>query len=127
MVPTKEEVTGMDNPRLKQYCQIKGKVVSNPSIPEVRQLMLYADIAALRHVGNIEAQLLDSVVVNAKFGDCEDVLRGVTPNYVPVYRNTFSSIEIELADYAGEPLHFPSNTTSPVIVTLRFRKVKSDK
>jgi hypothetical protein len=127
MIPTKEDVTGMDNLRLKQYCQINSKVVSKPSIPEVRQLMLYADIAALRHVGNIEAQLLDSVVVNAKFGDCEDVLRGVTPNYVPVYRNTFSSIEIELTDYTGEPLHFPSDTTSPVIVTLRFRKVKSDK
>lgn len=126
MVPTKEEVAGMDSVRLKQYCEIKSTVVNKLSVPEVRQLMLYSDIAALRYVGSIEAQLLDSVVVSAKLGDCEDVLRGVTPNYVPVYRNTFSSIEIRLTDYAGEPIHFPINTTSPVIVTLRFRKVKSD-
>jgi len=92
----------------------------------VRQLMLYADVAALRNVGNIEAQLLDTVVVHAKYGEYEDALRGVTPNYVPVYRNTFSTIEIELTDHAGDQLIFPHNSSSPVIVTLRFRRVKSN-
>lgn len=123
-IPSKQEVAEMDEPRLKQYCWITSRNVRKPAVPEVRQLMLYSDISALRGVGSINAQLLDSVVVNAKFGEYEDTLRGVTPNYVPVYRNTFSSIEIQLTDYTGELLHFPKGTISPVIVTLRFRKVK---
>jgi len=124
-IPTKQQIASMHLLLLSQFCGISAKTANKPAIPEVRQLMLYADVAALRNVGNIEAQLLDSVVVTAKFGDCEDALRGVTPNYVPVYRNTFSTIEIELTDYAGDPLRFPSDSISPVIVTLRFRKVNS--
>ncbi len=126
-LPSKQEIASMDDARLKQWCWIRSKVANKPAIPEVRQLMLYADVAALRNVGNIEAQLLDTVVVHAKFGEYEDALRGVTPNYVPVYRNTFSTIEIELTDYAGDRLRFPNNSNSPVIVTLRFRRVKSNK
>jgi hypothetical protein len=124
-IPTKEIIARTGIELLKRHCGITTKVVNNPTVPEVRQLMLYADVAALRNVGSIEAQLLDTVVVHAKLGDCEDALRGVTPNYVPVYRNTFSTIEIQLTDYVGDPLSFPSDSTSPVIVTLRFRKVNS--
>ena len=126
-LPTKEEVAGMQIAQLKQYCFISNKVVDKPAVPMVCQLMLYADVAALSSVGNIEAQLLDTVVVHAKHGEYEDALRGVTPNYVPVYRNTFSTIEIELTDYAGDRLYFPISSSSPVIVTLRFRRVKSHK
>jgi hypothetical protein len=125
-LPNKEQVASMKVSQLKQYCWIHNKVVDKPAIPMVRQLMLYADVAALRNVGNIEAQLLDTVVVHAKYGEYEDALRGVTPNYVPVYRNTFSTIEIELTDHAGDQLIFPHNSSSPVIVTLRFRRVKSN-
>jgi hypothetical protein len=125
--PTKQEVANMDLRTLKRYCYIDSKVVDKPAIPLVSQLMLYADVAALSNVGNIEAQLLDSVVVHVKQGEYEDALRGVTPNYVPVYRNTFSTIEIELTDHAGDQLCFPPNGSSPVIVTLRFRRVKSNK
>jgi hypothetical protein len=125
--PTKQELESKDVVALKQYCFIHGRVPDKPAVPLVSQLMLYADVAALRNVGNIEAQLLDSVVVHAKQGEYEDTLRGVTPNYVPVYRNTFSTIEIELTDHAGERLLFPNNCISPVIVTLRFRRVKSNK
>lgn len=125
-LPTKQELATMSDAGIRNKTHIWGtKVENKPEIPEVRQLMLYADIAALRNVGNIEAQLLDTVVVTAKFGACEDALRGVMPNYVPVYRNTFSSIEIELTDHAGDLLRFTRSSTSPVIVTLRFRKVKS--
>ena len=125
--PTKDEVESWSDQRLKHYCFIRNKVMDKPVIPTARQLMLYADVGALRSVGNIEAQLLDSVVVHAKIGEYEDALRGVTANYVPVYRNTFSTIEIELTDHAGERLRFPPSSSSPVIVTLRFRKVKSNK
>jgi hypothetical protein len=125
--PTKQEVASMDLGHMKHYCYIHSKVVDKPAVPLVSQLMLYADVAALSNVGNIEAQLLDSVVVHVKQGEYEDALRGVTPNYVPVYRNTFSTIEIELTDHAGDQLCFPTNGSSPVIVTLRFRRVKSNK
>lgn len=125
LFPSKEELADMEFPRLIKFCGINNKLVNHPAKPEVRQLMLYADVAALRNVGNIEAQLLDTVVVNAKLGEHEDVLRGVTPNYVPVYRNTISTIEIVLTDYAGDPLLFPRDYSSPVIVTLRFRKRNS--
>jgi hypothetical protein len=124
-LPTKEQVATLDEVALNRFCEIKSKVLSHPTVPEVCQLMLYADVAALRNVGNIEAQLLDTVVVHAKVGDHEDALRGVAPNYVPVYRNTFSTIEIVLTDYAGDQLRFPSDCSSPVIVTLRFRRKKS--
>lgn len=126
-VPAKQQLASHEKADLYRYCHIVSKVVDKPTVPMVRQLMLYADIAALRNVGNLEAQLLDSVVVHANVGEYEDALRGVTPNYVPVYRNTFSTIEIELTDYAGDRLLFPNNYNSPVIVTLRFRRAKSNK
>jgi len=122
-----QELENKDMFALKQYCFVHTRVPDKPAVPMVSQLMLYADVAALRNVGNIEAQLLDSVVVHVKQGEYEDTLRGVTPNYVPVYRNTFSTIEIELTDHAGERLLFPNSCISPVIVTLRFRRVQSNK
>ena len=123
-IPVQQDIASMNTQIQLHYCQIRNRVLAKPTAPMVRQLMLYADVAALRSVGNIEAQLLDTVVVNAQPGEYEDALRGVTPNYVPVYRNTFSTIEIALTDHAGDQLHFQNHTSSPVIVTLRFRRVK---
>jgi hypothetical protein len=122
---TLPEISAMSAAELTGYCEIRTENIVQGTLPRMslisQMLLLYSDIAAFRNVGNIEAQLLDTVVVNSALNKHEDALKGVEPNYVSLFRNSFSSVEIMVTDAAGEMINF-SPDASPVIVTLRFRK-----
>jgi hypothetical protein len=91
--------------------------------PEVQMLYLYSDIAGYSNVGGGKAQLLDTVVVTAQQGQYEDGLRSTRPNYVPLYQNKISSIQIQITDHSGTPLRI-DNPYASMTVVLHFRKVK---
>jgi hypothetical protein len=105
----------------ERYCGIITTYPKLVPFVSLRQLFLYTDIVSFRAVGDVQAQLLDTVIVGSKHDAYEDALRGTKPCYVAVSQQKIQSIEITLRDHTGEPLKFV-NTYNPVVVTLHFRQ-----
>ena len=83
-------------------------------------LYVYCDLVDYSVIGNSYQQLLRALEVptNKDFGD-QVVLTYTNPIYVPLLKNEFQSIEIDIKDETGKSLEFEFGR---VIVVLHFRK-----
>jgi hypothetical protein len=65
--------------------------------------------------------LLRTVVVenDHKYGDYVNNIF-TTPHYVPIKRNSFETIELQITDDTGSKVHFSSGK---IIAKLHFRKI----
>ena len=104
---------------------ISHKYTAFESIPDqlnnIKALFIYSDICEKQHVGDSMSQLLRTVCVenNHKFGDYINSIF-TQPHYVPVNKNTFQTIEIQICDDTGSKVHFSSGK---IIAKLHFRKI----
>jgi len=81
-------------------------------------MYVYCDVAAYSVVGDIETPLLR--VCNTSGNDGDIVRTTFThPHYVPVSRSEFQTIEINISDELGRPIHFMHGKA---LVTLHFRE-----
>ena len=72
-------------------------------------------------VGNIKAPLLRVVDAAGNFGDLIHILYS-TPQYVPVSRKEFNTVEIDIRDDSGNSVLFDFGK---VVVTLHFRRSRN--
>ena len=101
------------------------KYTAYESIPDqlnnIKALFIYSDICEKQHVGDSMSQLLRTVCVenNHKFGDYINATF-TQPHYVPVNKNTFQTIELQICDDTGANVLFSSGK---IIAKLHFRKL----
>ena len=95
----------------------KGKVAVDPN-RGFKSLYVYCDAAEAIPVGDIKAPLLRVVDAAGNFGDTIHRLYA-TPQYVPVSKNEFNTVEIDIRDDTGRPVPFEFGK---VIATLHFRR-----
>ena len=95
----------------------KGKVALDPN-RGFNSLYLYCDAAEALPVGDIKALLLRVVDAAENFGDLIHRLY-TTPQYVPVYRKEFNTVEIDIRDDSERPVPFQFGK---VVVTPHFRR-----
>ena len=82
-------------------------------------LFVYCDLIAPQIVGNVNAQVVRVVNIEAKeFGQNVD-MQYSNPHYVPVLKKDFSSIEIDIKDDRGQLVPFEFGK---VCVKLHFRR-----
>ena len=81
-------------------------------------LYVYCDAAEDIPVGDIKAPLLRVVDAAGNFGDLIHRLY-TTPQYVPVSRKAFNTVEIDIRDDTGRPVPFEFGN---VVATLHFRR-----
>jgi len=87
-------------------------------IHRARNLMyVYCDAAAYSVVGDIETPLLRVCNISGKDGEMVRTIF-THPHYVPVARNDFETIEINISDEMGRPIPFIHGKS---LVTLHFR------
>lgn len=86
-----------------------------------RQLYVYTDICEPTIVGDVHASLLRIVPVNYEKSSFASVqCTNFAPiNYMPVIRNCFRTITIDIRDHLGQAAPFESGTS---LVQLHFRK-----
>jgi len=90
-------------------------------LKSVKNLMyIYCDVASYSIVGDLETPLLRVCNTSGKDGD---MVRSIFthPHYVPVARNEFETIEINISDELGRPIPFLHGKS---MVTLHFRARK---
>ena len=80
-------------------------------------LYVYCDAAESIPVGDIKAPLLRMVVADENFGDMIHKLY-TTPQYVPVSKNKFNTLKIDIRNDTGRPVPFEFGK---VVATLHFR------
>ena len=88
------------------------------TVKGVKSMMyIYCDVVSYSIVGDIEAPLLRVCSSSGKDGD---MVRNIYthPHYVPVARNDFEAIEINISDDLGRPVPFLHGKS---LVTLHFR------
>lgn len=92
--------------------------VRNGLTLNTRALYVYCDIVSPRFVGDAYVPLLRVVGDNGHRGRnvCQSFVR---PQYVPIVRNTFHDIEIDIRDDTGKQIPFIGGR---VVVTLHFRR-----
>lgn len=81
------------------------------------QIFVYSDICEPAIVGDTHAPLLRIVNINArefKFGST--IVKSFAPvHYVPVLRNRFQTIDIDIRDQFGKPIPFEFGTLTLVL------------
>jgi len=83
-----------------------------------RNLMyVYCDVAAYSIVGDVEASLLRVCNIDGKDGEYVRTIF-THPHYVPLSRNSFESIQINITDERGRPYPFMHGKS---MTTLHFR------
>lgn len=80
-------------------------------------LYVYCDAAAFSIVGDVEAPLMRVCKISGKDGDVVKTIF-THPHYVPLARNNFETIHINISDERGRPIPF---THGKSMVTLHFR------
>lgn len=86
-----------------------------------RQLYIYTDICEPTIVGDVQAALLRIAPVNYKdYVFASNQYQTFTPvNYIPLIRNCFRTITIDIRDHLGRVIPFECGTST---VTLHFRQ-----
>lgn len=91
------------------------------AIPD--KLFVYTDICESYVTGDVQTPLLRIVPV-----DTTNYVYGSTqtksfspPNYIPLLRSEFNTIDIDIRTHTGDPVPFQSGT---LIVTLHFKRVR---
>ena len=87
-----------------------------------RNVYVYSDIVAPRIVGDTYVPLLRALPVGKQNDDVIHMIYD-KPQYMPVQRNHFSSLEVLLATSTGAPIIFQSGHT---LITLHIRLRKPD-
>ena len=95
----------------------KGKVAVDPN-RGLYSLYVYCDAAEAIPVSDIKDPLLRVVDSAGNFGDTINRLY-MTPQYVPVSKKEFNTVEIYIRDDTGRPVPFEFGK---VITTLHFRR-----
>ena len=95
----------------------KRKVAVDPN-RGFNSLYVYCDAAEAIPVGDIKAPLLRVVDAAGNFGDTIHRLY-MSPQYVPVSKKGFNTVEIDIRDDTGRPVPFEFGK---VITTLHFRR-----
>ena len=83
-------------------------------------IYIYSDIITPRKVGYQENRLLRVVPVQTK---TQKFIEFTHIEYIPLISHLINSISISIHDEQGERIPF-SSSTSPIICTLHFRKIK---
>jgi hypothetical protein len=84
----------------------------------LRMLYVYCDIASFTLVGDTKVPLLRVCDTEGKYG--QTIQRTFThPHYVPLGRNEFETIEINIYNELGQPVPFEFGKA---VVTLHFRR-----
>ena len=81
-------------------------------------LYVYCDAAEAIPVGNIKAPILRVVNIAGNFGDLIHRLY-TTPQYVPISKKEFNTLEIVIRDDTGRPVPFEFGK---VVATVHFRQ-----
>ena len=84
-------------------------------------LYVYSDLVQPQVVGDSLVPLLRAVPVKGKDGDYIHH-NYVAPMYLPLQRNYFSTVEINIRDDTGQPVSFE---TGKVIVTVHIRRCRN--
>ena len=84
-------------------------------------LYVYCDVAEAIPVGDIKAPLLRAVDAAGNFGDLIHRLYAM-PQYVPLSRKEFNTVEIDIRDDTGRPVLFEFGK---VVATLHFRRSRN--
>ena len=84
-------------------------------------LYVYCDAAEAIPVGDIKASLLRVVDAAGNFGDLIHRLY-TTPQYVPVSREEFNTVDIDMRDDTGRSVPFE---LGKVVATLHFRRSRN--
>ena len=84
-------------------------------------LYVYCDAAEAIPVGDINAPLLRVVDPAGNFGDLNHRLY-TTPQYVPVSKKEFNTLEIDIRDDIGRPVSFDFGK---VVAILHFRRTRN--
>ena len=98
----------------------KGKVAMDPN-RGFNSLYVYCDAAEAIPVGDIKAPLLRVVDAAANFGDLIHRLY-TAPQYVPVSKKEFNTLEIDIRDDTGRPVLF---AFGKVVATVHFRRSRN--
>ena len=98
----------------------KGKVAMGTN-RGFNSLYFYCDAAEAISVGDIKAPLLRVVDAAGNFDDLIHRLY-TTPQYVPVSRKEFKTVEIDMSDDTGRPVPFEFGK---VVATLHFRQCRN--
>ena len=84
----------------------------------VSTIYLYCDVVEPQVVGDVNAQLLQTVPVEGTFG--KTVIKTfINTQYVPIRTKSFGNVEILLRTDTGEPVPFERGK---VVTTLHFRQ-----
>ena len=84
-------------------------------------MYVYCDVASYIPVGETKSQFLRICTVSGKFGDTIHHTFS-RPFYVPVSRNNFDTILINIRDELGQPMPFEFGKSA---VTLHFRRMNN--
>ena len=84
----------------------------------ISSLYVYTDLIHSQYVGDVKVPLLRIVGVDGQHGDSIAKIFD-RPQYLPVCRQTFDTVEIDIKDDTGEKISF---LHGKVVVKLHFRK-----
>ena len=116
------------SPALANMLGLEKQLYLNPDIMESSRpsqmhvfttAFIYTDIIQPVTVGDTKVQLLRSVVLNNKHKD-HQLISYDSPIYVPVKKNSFQSIEVNIMSDVGESLSFGVGKSS---LLLHFRRI----
>jgi hypothetical protein len=101
----------------KNYFQASNSIPPNAN--KQSSVYIYSDIIEHQFVGDSFSPLLRTVSVpnNLRYGDTINH-NYIQPHYVPVSRNNFDNIEIDIRSDTGDAIHF---LTGKVVVKLHFK------
>ena len=85
----------------------------------IKKLFVYTDLIEYSAVGNDMVPLLRTVKVGGSHGDLVEK-EFVDKYYIPLIMDEFDTIEIKLADNAGQPIAFQGGE---VVIVLHFRPI----
>ena len=105
---------------IREERKYKGKVAMDPN-RGFNSLYVYCDATEAIPVGDIKAPLLRVIDAAGNFGDLIQRLC-TTPQYVPVSRKEFNTVEIDIREDTGRsaPFEFVK-----VVARLHFRRSRS--
>ncbi len=86
----------------------------------ISALFIYCNIIDYQYIGNTFAPLLRTILVNENSNNYGKYIDHIfsKPHYIPVSVNTIDTIEINIRDDTGEPIHFEAGK---ILVKLHFK------
>lgn len=86
----------------------------------ISALFIYCNIIDYQFIGNTFAPLLRTILVNENSDNYGKYIDHIfsKPHYIPVSVNTIDTIEINIRDDTGEPIHFEAGK---ILVKLHFK------